>query len=359
MRRASNPGFEAKHGRKIANRHEARRALLEDPAFQTWSALLRLTMKQRQQAGRWTAIRQREQLNARAHALAAVIERPGGVQERIGCDTLVLACGGFAANHAMLARHIPEMAEARNNGHERSQGIAVRIGEQLGAAFGDMGSYQGYGMLTDPHGITVPPPVIVEGGVLVNCAGERFTNEAEDIAGMVLPVMAQDGGQVWVVFDEAIAARTGYIPEMQALQELNAAKRGDSVAGQAAAIGLPQAALAATLAEAHAARSEGRADRLGRMWGEEHPPQGRLGAFRVVGAIYHTQGGLRIDASARVLRPDGTPLPNLFAGGGAARSVSGPSSWGYLPAMGLCTAVTLGRLAGEAAAHLSLHPTVG
>ncbi|MFD2137963.1 hypothetical protein ACFSLT_26995 [Novosphingobium resinovorum] len=57
---------------------------------------------------------------------------------------------------------------------------------------------------------------------------------------------------------------------------------------------------------------------------------------------------MQIDRNARVLREDGSALPNLFAGGGAARSVSGPSSWGYLPAMGLCTAVTLGRLSGRA-----------
>jgi SAM-dependent methyltransferase len=56
------PAFEAAHGRPIADRHEARKALLEDPAFQTWSALRRMTMEQRQQAGRWTAIRQRERL---------------------------------------------------------------------------------------------------------------------------------------------------------------------------------------------------------------------------------------------------------------------------------------------------------
>mgnify|MGYP006393963459 CR=1 FL=1 len=71
-------------------------------------------------------------------------------------------------------------------------------------------------------------------------------------------------------------------------------------------------------------------------------------------AIFHTQGGLQIDGNAQVLRPDGTKLPNLFAGGGAARSVSGPAHWGYLPAMGLATAVTFGRLAGEAAAKLAL-----
>lgn len=63
------PAFEAQHGRKIASRHEARKAMLQDPAFQTWSALRRMTMEQRQQAGRWTVIRQREELNAKAREL--------------------------------------------------------------------------------------------------------------------------------------------------------------------------------------------------------------------------------------------------------------------------------------------------
>jgi len=69
------PAFESKHGRKIASRHEARKAMLEDPAFQTWSALRRLTMEQRQQAGRWTAIRQRERLNAVAAELTGGSDR--------------------------------------------------------------------------------------------------------------------------------------------------------------------------------------------------------------------------------------------------------------------------------------------
>ena len=53
-----------------------------------------------------------------------------------------------------------------------------------------------------------------------------------------------------------------------------------------------------------------------------------------------------------MLRKDGTPFPNLFAGGGAARGLSGPSDWGYLSGSGLLMAVNLGRLAGEAAAEL-------
>lgn len=289
--------------------------------------------------------------------LGVVIERPGGVTERVGCDTLILACGGFAANREMLARYIPEMASARNNGHEGSQGIGVKVGEALGAALGDMGSYQGYAMLTDPQGISVSPQVLVEGGILVNSSGRRFTDETEDIAGMVHPVMAQDGGTVWTIYDARIEAATAYTPDMKALNDLNAAKRAESPEALAALIGVPAEALAASLADACTARNRGGADSTGRVWGEELPPHGSLRALKVVGAIYHTQGGLEIDGQARVLRPDGSALPNLFAGGGAARSVSGPSSWGYLPAMGLCTAVTLGRIAGMAAAEQALHPT--
>ena len=62
---------------------------------------------------------------------------------------------------------------------------------------------------------------------------------------------------------------------------------------------------------------------------------------------------VKIDARARVLREaDRSPLPNVFAGGGAARGVSGPEISGYLSGNGLLTAVVLGRIAGREAAAL-------
>lgn len=64
-----SPTFEAANGRPIRDRHEARKALSSDASFQTWSALRRLTMEQRQQAGRWTSIRQRDELAAKARTL--------------------------------------------------------------------------------------------------------------------------------------------------------------------------------------------------------------------------------------------------------------------------------------------------
>ena len=70
----------------------------------------------------------------------------------------------------------------------------------------------------------------------------------------------------------------------------------------------------------------------------------------MTGALFHTQGGLRIDQKARVLRQDGAPFANLFAGGGAACGVSGSGDSGYLSGNGLLSAVVLGRIAGSATA---------
>ncbi|MBA2449742.1 MAG: FAD-binding protein [Chloroflexi bacterium] len=66
--------------------------------------------------------------------------------------------------------------------------------------------------------------------------------------------------------------------------------------------------------------------------------------------MFHTQGGLRVDPRARVLRPDGVPIPNLYAGGGSAAGISGHGAAGYLSGNGLLAALGLGKLAGDHAA---------
>ncbi len=69
------PDLANRTGAPPPDRHAVREALLEDPTFQIWSALRRMTMEQRQEAGRWTAIRQAESLAARARDLTEGDER--------------------------------------------------------------------------------------------------------------------------------------------------------------------------------------------------------------------------------------------------------------------------------------------
>ena len=95
------------------------------------------------------------------------------------------------------------------------------------------------------------------------------------------------------------------------------------------------------------------ADRFGRDFTAKPALVGPFYAVKVTGALFHTQGGLAIDTAASVLRDDGTRLPNLFAGGGAACGLSGRGRDGYLSGNGLLTAVVLGAQAGRSAAALA------
>jgi fumarate reductase flavoprotein subunit len=97
-------------------------------------------------------------------------------------------------------------------------------------------------------------------------------------------------------------------------------------------------------------RSAGR-DRYGRQFAAEQLFAPPFHAVKVTGALFHTQGGLLIDAACRVKRNDDDVIPNLFAAGGAAVGVSGSTAAGYLSGNGLLTATVLGRLAGQAAAQ--------
>ena len=282
------------------------------------------------------------------------IERPGGAFEEIGCEAVVIATCGFGADHGMVAQHIPEMANARYFGHEGNRGDGIRLGAELGGAVADMTAYQGLGTLADPQQVVVPHPLMIEGGFLVNTDGQRFTHELDNISGMCVPVLAQPGGIAWVIFDarrhEACLAHS---VEQRQLVEVGALRRGATWTELEQTCRLPSGSLAAANAEVDAARAASTTDRFGRRFDGLAPLEPPFFAVRVTGALFHTQGGLQIDGQARVLRPDGRALPNLFAGGGAARGISGPAVTGYLPGAGLCTALTLGRIAGESAAAIA------
>jgi fumarate reductase flavoprotein subunit len=287
--------------------------------------------------------------------LGVGIERPDGSRETLGCDALVLATCGFGANRNMVRRFIPDMGESPYFGHEGDDGEGIQWGMDLGAATADMAAFQGYGALSIESGLLVNYNIIMEGGIQINARGERFSNELFDISGQSKQVLAQPHGIAWVVHDERLRQSNMRWPEYQQLTNLGMVKSAPDIAGLANIIGVPRQALQKTVTDAIAfAGSKGR-DPFGRDFTKDPAlsSEGPYFAAKVTGALFHTQGGLVVDENARVRRADGSSMPNLFAGGGTARSISGPGVWGYLPAAGLCMAVTLGRLAGEAAAELT------
>jgi fumarate reductase flavoprotein subunit len=278
--------------------------------------------------------------------------RPDGSVEEVSCDALILACSGFAGNAELVARHIPAMAEATFHGHPGNKGDALRWGEQLGAAMADLTGYQGHGGLAAGHGIPILWPLIMEGGFQVNTLGKRFSNEAAGYSEQAANVNAQPGHVAWSIFDERLHTLMCEFEDFRDAKSAQAVVSADDLDALAFATRLPADVLAATVAEVAACTRGEAADTFGRDFTGKPELTGPWYAAKVTGALFHTQGGLVVDDAARVLRADGSALPNLFAGGGAARGVSGEGAYGYLAGNGLLTATTLGKIAGRSAAGM-------
>lgn len=278
------------------------------------------------------------------------IARPDGAAEDIGAGALVLACNGYGGAPDLVQRFIPEIAGALYFGHAGNQGDALRWGWALGADARDLSGYQGHGNVAHPHGVLVTWALMMEGGVQLNQAGRRFANEHAGYSEQAVAVLAQPGGTAWAVFDARLLALGRGFDDFRTAEAAGAVRTAADLPALADATGMPLDALAETIAQAQSLAAAGGTDGFGRTFAAP-PLAAPFCAIRVTGALFHTQGGLRVDGAARVLRPDGQALPNLFAGGGAARGVSGPDVSGYLSGNGLLTAVAYGWLAGQAAAE--------
>jgi len=270
---------------------------------------------------------------------------PGGTVETVGCAKLVLACNGFGGNRNLVAQHMPQIKEGLWFGHDGNQGEAIAWGADLGAELMHLGAYQGHGNVAHPHGILITWATMTEGGVQVNRAGERFWNEAQGYSEAARAVLAQPGGEAFAIFDGRIAKIAGQFEDFKQAVAVGAVRQHDTVEDLAEDLGLPPATLVKTLADIPSQGS----DLFGRKFAGESLAPPYCGV-RVTGALFHTQGGLRVNETAQVLDRGGAPFPNLYAGGGAACGVSGRGDSGYLSGNGLLSAVVLGYLSGAAPA---------
>jgi fumarate reductase flavoprotein subunit len=285
--------------------------------------------------------------------LGVRIRRPDGSTEDVGCGALVLGCNGFGGNPEMVQRYIPEMAEALYFGHTGNKGDAVRWGLELGADVADMGSYQGHGAVATPHNTHIGWPSITEGGIMVNLDGRRFSHENRGYSEQAIEVIRQRDHVAWTIFNESAHRVALQFSHQRESVEAGAIRKAATFDELVAITGLPKEALARTISETNETIAGKRKDAFGRNFGDKAPLEPPFYTVRVTGALFHTQGGLVIDEQARVLRKGGRQaFPNLFAGGGAARGLTGPSCWGYTSGAGLMTATTLGRLGGEGAAKI-------
>ena len=275
-------------------------------------------------------------------------KRPDGSSENVGCNSLIIATSGFGANKEMIKKFIPDMSDAIYHGHEGNDGAGINWGIELGAATKDMSSFQGLGALSEPSRILIHYNTILRGGIIINTEGKRFTDESKDISGMGRKVSSQPNGFVWFVFDEEIHKFSKKYEEHKDAIESGAIKKAKNLEDLSKITKISITNLKQTFSDIMKIQAGTFKDPFGRVYDPnlflKGPP---WYTTKCVGALFHTQGGLVINEHAEVIKNDGSKLPNLYAAGGTARSISGPSDWGYIPAAGLFTATTQGRIAGK------------
>jgi fumarate reductase flavoprotein subunit len=292
-------------------------------------------------------------LDAGRNVSAAVVEMPDGSIEEIPTRAVLLATNGYGADRELVARYLPEIAQAVYHGSEASRGDALRIGERLGAATAYLDAYQGHGALAYRSATLVGWATIMHGGIILGLDGRRFGDETTGYSEYAAQLAAQPEATGWIVLDRRIHDACLPFTDFRQTVESGALVWADDVDGLAAETGLPRDAVAEELAAAAAVARGERDDRFGRtsFEAELSPP---FAAVRVVPALFHTQGGLLVDGHARVIRPDGSAIHGLYASGGAAAGISGHGAAGYLAGNGLLPALGLAYLAAD---HLANHLT--
>jgi fumarate reductase flavoprotein subunit len=271
----------------------------------------------------------------------------------IGCSALVLATNGFAGNVELVARHLPDVRALPFAGHDGSNGDALGWGEELGAAIEDLDGFQAHSSVVMPQRLQLPWALMTEGAIQVNRLGERFGNEHEGYSESALFVLAQPEGIAFNIYDERIHEVGLAMPNYPEAVAKGLIKRGPTLRELAERLGIEPQGLEQSVALVNALAFEQDMDEFGRTFRGEQMLLGPYYGVQVTGALLATEGGLAIDRSGQVLRPDGSALPNLLAAGGAARGISGDGGGGYLEGNGLLAAVVGGYLAGRKAAELA------
>jgi len=269
-------------------------------------------------------------------------------REAIESDAVVLATDGFGGNKAMLREWCESAADALYGGTDGNTGDGIRLGADLGGELAYMDSYQAHATWTNT-GQKSPYAIQLFGGIIVDSNGERIADEALGPADFSVHLLERPDHTGYEIFDQRIYETVdGRFETFAQAVKHNTYTSAWTIEGLGDALGIDAATLRRTIGSYNEAIRNDEPDAVNRteFRHELEPPY--YGA-KVRPALEQTQGGLKVDAAARVCSTDGATIDGLYAAGGAAMGISGHGPTGYLPGNGLTAALGLGRIAGISA----------
>jgi 3-oxosteroid 1-dehydrogenase len=338
----------------------------------------------------WLNSPAKELIVENGRVVGARVERDGVPVRILARRGVLLATGGFERNLEMRERYQKHPITAVwTAGNPHNQGDGIRMGEAVGGKLElmDEAWWTPVTMLPNEYAWLLVVEKSMPGGILVNRAGRRFTNEAApygDVVHAIYAANCEDAPTIpcWLVFDARYRRSypLGPLGPSKLQPDSSVSKRmrreflnkANTLAELAARIGVDAPGLEAAVERFNAQARAGRDEDFGR--GESAydryysdakiTPNSSLApiveapfyAIAVYPGDLGTKGGLTTDEHSRVLRPDGSVLDGLYAAGNVTASIMGRSYPGAGGTIG--PAMTFGYLAAtHAAAAASVkHP---
>jgi fumarate reductase flavoprotein subunit len=186
----------------------------------------------------------------------------------------------------------------------------------------------------------------MQGGFIVNLDGKRFGDESAGYSEFASTLNDESGSTGWLIIDKEIHDGSMLFKEFEVTAASGAIIWADTLEEIASKTNLPVANLLHEFENATAVFNGEVTDTFGRPKFEK-VLRAPFGAIKLRPSLFHTQGGLRVDGQARVLKDNGEPIGGLYAAGGAALGISGHGSDGYLAGNGLLAAFGFAYLAAQ------------
>ncbi|MET4723828.1 succinate dehydrogenase/fumarate reductase flavoprotein subunit [Bradyrhizobium japonicum] len=330
-----------------------------------------------------------EDLSMQGDRVGGVVIRHGSRDRLISARRgVVVATGGFSHDAVLRKRFFPAAAGFVSAASTAGTGDGLRLAATAGAALNAEATSPAYWVPASlfrradgsrgvfPHTVTdrAKPGVIA-----INAAGRRFVNEALSHHEFVLAMLRDGNGEpdrpFYLVCDRQFlwSYGLGRIKPFTLNFRRNVASgellKAPDIAQLAAKIGVDPSVLTATIAGYNVDAKQGRDPEFGRgstiyqrhLGDASHKPNPCVApilrapffAMRIHPADLGTAIGMKVDAQARVLREDGTPVAGLYACGNDMGSIMN----GNYPAPGITLgpALTFGYIAGR---HLAEGATV-
>ena len=270
----------------------------------------------------------------------------------IHAKSVIMATGGFGANHEMVEKYKPELKGFATTNADGAQGQGIEMASEVGAATVDMDQIQIHPTVhidEDGNAHLITEGVRGDGAILVNKEGKRFFDEVQTRDKVSAAEIQQTDGEAWLILDQKMvdgaAVYQGYVNS-------GYAKTGKTIEELAKNINVDPATLAETMknwAEIYANKVDPEFGRTS-FSAENALDQAPYYAILVKPGIHHTMGGLKINTNTEVLNEKGEVISGLFAAGEVTGGIHGANRLGGTAVTDI---IVFGQIAGENAADFA------